>query len=141
MITWLRRIFAGGARGASAALPAGLTDVVDSPLRGGLAPADLVDYVIAAALGATREAEIERGLVERFGISPDDAALVRDRTFGGIFRAATRIHENRAAVHPVRAPPTSRTRFGRLSLSASALRFGDHAVVSGGFCLRTKVEH
>lgn len=95
MIAWLRRIFARDARRPSALLPAELTDVIGPPLRGSLAPADLVDFMIAAALGGTRKDEIERGLMERFGISPADAALVRDRTFGGIFRAGTRSHENR----------------------------------------------
>jgi len=50
----------------------------------------LVDFVISNCLrGMTDEAN-ELEIAREFAISPENAAIARDRTFGGIVRAATR---------------------------------------------------
>ena len=43
-------------------------------------------------------AEIEAALVTDLGLSADDAALARDRAFGGIVRAGTRNEANRPSL-------------------------------------------
>ena len=55
---------------------------------------ELVEHVIRAALRDKPADAIEREVMTKFGLSPDDAALLLDRTFGGIVRAATRNPEN-----------------------------------------------
>ena len=55
----------------------------------------LVDFVIAAGRNQTPDDETERQLIENLGLDPDDAALARDRIYGGIVRAATKNVANR----------------------------------------------
>jgi len=55
---------------------------------------ELVEHVIQAALGDTPNDVIEREVMTKYELSPDDAALLLDRTYGGIARAATRNPEN-----------------------------------------------
>lgn len=57
---------------------------------------DVVEFVIQHALtaGATDQ-RIEQSLTETFHLSAEEAALVRDRVFGGIVRAATGRTANR----------------------------------------------
>lgn len=71
-------------------IPDGWTDDLTIPLPAGRTVADFVEFVIQAALSGTPDADqIEQELMTTFGISLADAALVRDRVFGGIVRAAT----------------------------------------------------
>lgn len=71
-------------------LPPGWTDVLTVPLPPNVSVDGLVDFIVQAALKGTPDIVTEQMLVTQFGLSAGDAALVRDRTFGGIVRAATR---------------------------------------------------
>ncbi len=84
-------------------IPDDWTDDMTVPLPEGKAAGDVVDLVIERALspGAT-DGQLEQALVEVFSLSPDDAALVRDRVFGGIVRAATGNMANRP--DPIKDP-------------------------------------
>ena len=75
-------------------MPDGWTDDMNIPLPPSRTVEDVVQFVIQAPLGGTADADIERLLSAEFLLSPDDAALARDRIFGGIVRAATRRIEN-----------------------------------------------
>jgi hypothetical protein len=75
-------------------IPDGWTDDMNIPLPTGRTVEQVVDCVIQAALRGTPHDAVEQLLVDEFLLSPDDAALARDRTFGGIVRAATRNQEN-----------------------------------------------
>ncbi|MBO2008424.1 hypothetical protein [Hymenobacter negativus] len=55
----------------------------------------IADFVIQQALQGTPDDENESKLISAFGFSLDDAALVRDRVFGGVMRAATGNEVNR----------------------------------------------
>jgi hypothetical protein len=77
-----------------AELPEEWTDDMTIPLPPGRTPGEVVEFVLQAALRETPDEEIERLLVAEFGLSADDAALARDRSFGGLVRAATRNPEN-----------------------------------------------
>ena len=81
---------------ASSALPDGwvLTDDMTVPLPSGRTVAEVVELVIQCGLLGSSAEEIEGRLADEFGLSADDAALARDRTFGGLVRAGTRIPEN-----------------------------------------------
>ncbi|HEY7223566.1 MAG TPA: hypothetical protein VH561_08165 [Micromonosporaceae bacterium] len=57
--------------------------------------AELVDVVLRAALRDTPADDLERLLIDQFGMPPDDAFLARDRTEAGLVRAASRNPENR----------------------------------------------
>ncbi len=76
------------------AIPEGWTDDMNIPLSPGRTVEEVVEFVIQAALRGTPDETTERLLAAEFLLSPEDAALARDRTFGGIVRAATRNHEN-----------------------------------------------
>ena len=52
--------------------------------------AHVVDFVLRSALRGTTAEEIDALLAAELGLSPDDAELARDRSFGGLVRAATR---------------------------------------------------
>jgi hypothetical protein len=52
--------------------------------------ADVVAFVLHAAMNGLPSPEIEQLLMSRFSLSSSDAALARDRVFGGLVRAATR---------------------------------------------------
>jgi hypothetical protein len=73
----------------------GWTDNMNVDVPPGRTIDEVVDFVIHAALGRTPDAQIEVGLRTTFGLSPEDAALARERVFGGIMRAATRNPANR----------------------------------------------
>ena len=66
------------------------TDDMTIPLPPGRTVEELVDSVIQAAIGGTLDDTTEHALIATFGRSPEDAALARDRTLGGIVRASTR---------------------------------------------------
>src|SRR5262249_28577543 len=70
-------------------LPEGWTDDLRIPLPRGRTVAEVVEFVLQAVLGGTADADIEQLLVAEFLLSPDDASLARDRTLGGLVRAAT----------------------------------------------------
>ena len=89
---WLRRLFHKPT--AVPSLPEGWTDDMTIPLPTGRTAAEVVEFVIQAALGGTPDEVIEGRLAAEFALSPDDAALARDRSFGGLVRAATRIAAN-----------------------------------------------
>jgi hypothetical protein len=84
------------------ALPEGWTDDMTVPLPPNRTVAEVVDSVIQRGLAGSSAEEIEGRLAAEFGLSADDAALARDRTFGGLVRAGTRIQENRPS--PVKDP-------------------------------------
>lgn len=65
------------------------------PLPPGRTVDEIVEFVIKSGLSGTPDLQTEQALVATFGISPGDAALVRDRVFGGIVRAATGNAANR----------------------------------------------
>ena len=65
-----------------------MTDDLTIPLPPGRKVDDFVEFVIQATLSGTPDVEIEQSLVTTFSISPEDAALVRDRVCGGIARTA-----------------------------------------------------
>jgi hypothetical protein len=59
--------------------------------------AEVVDLVLQATLRGTADEEIEIALAREFALNEDDAHLARDRTFGGLVRAASRNPDNRPA--------------------------------------------
>ena len=71
------------------AIPPGWTDDMNVLLPPGKTVREIVEFVIQAALRGTPDDTTEQLLVAEFQLSPDDAGLIRDRTFGGIVRAAT----------------------------------------------------
>lgn len=75
-------------------LPEGWTDDMNVPLPPGRTVDEVVEHVIRNALAGVGDEETERQLAEAFALSSEDAALARDRTFGGIVRAATRNAQN-----------------------------------------------
>ncbi len=85
---WLRRLFAFAP--STPLLPEGWTDDMTIPLPHDRTAAEVVEYVLQAALRGTPDTETERLLANEFDLSPNDAALARDRSFGGLVRAATR---------------------------------------------------
>ena len=76
-------------------IPEGWTDDMTVPLPLGKTADDLVEFVIQRGVAHTPDAQTEQDLVTTFGLSVADAALVRDRVFGGIVRAATGNSANR----------------------------------------------
>lgn len=75
----------------------GWTDDMTIRLPPGRTAAEVVDLVLQAALRGTAAEEIELALSREFALNEDDAHLARDRTFGGLMRAATRNPANRPA--------------------------------------------
>jgi hypothetical protein len=73
------------------------TDDMTIRLPPGRTPGELVDLVLQAALRGSAAQEIELSLAREFALNEDDARLARDRTFGGLVRAATRNPANRPA--------------------------------------------
>lgn len=57
-------------------------------LRGGRTVEEMVDRVIRNELSGTTNAVTDRELMSSFGLSADHAKLARERTIGGILRAA-----------------------------------------------------
>lgn len=84
MIAFLKRFF------GFSTIPEGWTDDLTIPLPGGRTVDELADFVIQRALQGVPDQENERQMIEEFHLTASDAALVRDRVFGGIVRAATR---------------------------------------------------
>jgi hypothetical protein len=76
-------------------IPEGWTDDMTVPLPPNHTVEGIADFVIQQALQGTPDDENENELIAAFGFSPDDAALIRDRVFGGIVRAATGNEANR----------------------------------------------
>lgn len=76
-------------------IPSGWTDNMNVDVPTDRTIDEVVDFVIHAALSRVPDAQIESDLRTTFGFSPEDAALARDRVFGGIVRAATRNPANR----------------------------------------------
>ncbi|MBK8898837.1 MAG: hypothetical protein IPN66_16875 [Candidatus Competibacteraceae bacterium] len=68
-------------------LPDGITDDMNISLPSGLTIEMIVDLVLSAGIAHTPDDDTERKLVQ-LGLSEDDAALARDRSYGGIVRAA-----------------------------------------------------
>ena len=89
---------------APAALPDGwvLTDDMMVPLPPGRTVAEVVEVVVQGGLAGSSAEEIEGRLAAEFGLSADDAAVARDRAFGGLVRAGTRITAN--CPSPVKDP-------------------------------------
>jgi hypothetical protein len=73
----------------------GWTDDMNVPLPPGRTVEDVAEFVIQAALRGTPDDTTEQLLGAEFAFSPEDAALARDRAFGGIVRASTGHSANR----------------------------------------------
>ncbi len=71
------------------------TDDMRIDLPAGVTYEKLASFVIESALRSVPDDETEVQLVQNFHLSPDDAALVRDRVFGGVFRALWAVAGNR----------------------------------------------
>jgi hypothetical protein len=71
-------------------IPEGWTDDMTIVMPPGVTVDQIVDMVIKAGRAHVDVEVAESQLIETFGLSSDDAALVRDRVYGGIVRAATR---------------------------------------------------
>jgi hypothetical protein len=69
------------------------TDDMNISLPSGLTIEAIVDLVISAGIAHVSDDEVERKLVES-GLSECDAALARDRAYGGIVRSALNNPEN-----------------------------------------------
>ncbi|MCD6048732.1 MAG: hypothetical protein K0Q55_135 [Verrucomicrobia bacterium] len=76
-------------------VPEGWTDDLTIPLPPGHTVTEIVDFVIQCGLQGVPDDETEQRLLEKFCLAEEDAALARDRVYGGIVRAATRSIENR----------------------------------------------
>lgn len=74
------------------------TDDMRVRIPAGRTVADVVDLVLWRAAEGRSSAEIEAALVTELGLSADDAALARDRAFGGIVRGGTRNEANRPSL-------------------------------------------
>jgi hypothetical protein len=59
--------------------------------------AEVVDFVLESSLRGTPNEGVDRLLAAEFSLSPEDAELARDRSLGGLVRAATR--------NPLNCPP------------------------------------
>jgi hypothetical protein len=75
-------------------LPEGWTDDLRIPLPPGRTVAEVVEFVLQAILRGTSDPDTEQLLEAEFLLSADDASLARDRTLGGLVRAATRNPQN-----------------------------------------------
>jgi len=74
--------------GSSSRVPEGWTDDMAVALPIGRTYAEVVAVVVSSALRGTPDTETERLLSNGFDLSPEDAALARDRAFGGLVRSA-----------------------------------------------------
>ncbi len=90
MFTWLKSIFN---RNTVSKLPDGWTDDMSFLLPSGVTEEEIVEAVINAALDGITDEENEARLVA-LGINENDAALARDRVFGGIVRGTTKNQAN-----------------------------------------------
>ena len=88
------RLFGRSVDGDGGDLPEGWTDDMRVEIPHGRTVDELVDHVIRNGLAGTPDEVTEQDLIAVFHLSPDDAALARDRAFGGIVRAATRNPQN-----------------------------------------------
>ena len=84
----------GISKGSHLSIPEGWTDDMNVPLPPGCTVDEVVEHVIQNMLAGVDYAETERQLADLFELSAEDAALARDRTEGGIVRAATRNMQN-----------------------------------------------
>ena len=101
-----------------AELPEGWTDDLTIPLQEGQTMDELVEFIIQALLGQEVRSKIEQDLMTIFKLSEDDADLARDRTLGGIVRAATKNPEN--CPH-YEKDPVAWTSFHRATLEPSII--------------------
>lgn len=69
-------------------LPAGWTDDMNVHLPDGVSVEEVTDFVLGM-VGRTNLANLLSKLQSAFGLSAEDADLVRDRVCGGVVRAAT----------------------------------------------------
>ena len=92
IVLWVRSL---RRRGGAMALPPGLTNDMRIPLRDGVTHEKLAALVIENALRSVPDDETERQLVQTYSLSSDDAAHVRDRVFGGVFRAVLALAGNK----------------------------------------------
>ena len=79
----------GARRKSMASIPEGWTDDMSVPLPAGRSAADVARFVIDAGLRGVSDVESEQLLMVEFSLTAKDAALARDRSFGGLFRAGT----------------------------------------------------
>ena len=91
IILWVRSLCR---RRGSARLPSGFTDDMRLALPPGVTHEGIAAFVIENALRSVPDDETERQLVRDYALSADDAAQVRDRVFGGVFRAVLAIGGN-----------------------------------------------
>lgn len=70
-------------------VPAGWTDDLSVRLPAGRTAADVVDLVLGLTDASASADEVERALTRELGLNADDAAIARDRVFGGLVRGAS----------------------------------------------------
>ncbi len=85
IVLWVRGL---RRRGRRSPLPHGFTDDMRISLPPHVTAAALASFVLDHALQSVPDAEPERRVADAFGLSPADAAPVRDRGFGGVLRGA-----------------------------------------------------
>jgi hypothetical protein len=86
-----------GVPAGEAAVPPGWTDDLSVQLPPGRTAADVVDLVLASVDGGASAEAVEAALTSELGLNAEDAALARDRVFGGLVRAATNNPANEPA--------------------------------------------
>ncbi len=64
-------------------------DDLTIPLPPGRTVGEVVDFVLSSALRGAPARAMNRQVAAEFGLSPEHAELARDRSFGGLVRAAT----------------------------------------------------
>jgi hypothetical protein len=92
ILFWVRSI---RRRGGSMTISPGFTDDMRIELPEGLTHEKLAVVVIENALRSVPDDETERQLIQDYSLSSDDAAHVRDRVFGGVFRAVLALAGNK----------------------------------------------
>lgn len=91
IVLWIRSIRRRGAM----TVPPGFTDDMRIALPEGLTHEKLAEVVIENALRCVPDDQTERQLVQDYALSSDDAAHIRDRVFGGVFRAVLALAGNK----------------------------------------------
>jgi hypothetical protein len=91
-------------------LPPGWTDDTTVRLPEGVSVDEVTDFVLGLLGQVPTEEELDGKLSSAFGLSHEDADLVRDRVCGGIVRAATGNPQNRPSKEK---DPFAWTSFGK----------------------------
>jgi hypothetical protein len=111
IVLWVRSL---RRRGGVMTLPPGFMDDMRIALPEGLTHEKLAAFVIENALRSVPDDETERQLVQEYSLSSDDAAHVRDRVFGGVFRAVLALAGNKHNDPSVEKDPLAFAGFKRV---------------------------